>query len=111
MDWNSDHSSFVRKGFYNGLPYPPGSVSRKPVPLTIVEAFNSLDEPDISLVNEVEEIETAVLIIFCYRDDKTEVRVYELILILVKFFLSGSSLLFVSLCKGTVDDIAQNEDP
>ncbi|MPM81054.1 hypothetical protein SDC9_128106 [bioreactor metagenome] len=52
---NPDGTGLVRDGACNGLPYPPGSIGRELITLGVIKFFNSLNQAQIALLNEVEK--------------------------------------------------------
>src|SRR5262249_39471004 len=73
----------------NGLPDPPGRVSRELASSPPVEFINGPHEPYVSLLNEIEESNTAVGIFFRYRNDEPQVGFDELLAGLCLLGLAG----------------------
>src|SRR5215471_4327930 len=76
---NADGPGLVCEGAADRLPNPPGRISRKLIAAAIVELFNSLHEPDVAFLDEIEELKAAVRILLGDGDDETEVAGDELV--------------------------------
>jgi hypothetical protein len=63
----------VRNGAGDGLTDPPRGVGREFVTTTVLELVDGLHEADVALLNEVEELETAVGVLLRDGDDETKI--------------------------------------
>src|SRR5207245_3766433 len=78
VDRDADGPRLVRNGARDGLSDPPRRVRRELVAATVLELVDRLHEADVSLLDEVQELEPAVRVLLRDRDDKTQVRLDEL---------------------------------
>lgn len=58
---------------------PPNRIGDKFETTGLVKLLCGLDQPKVSLVDEVGEAETLVLILFCYGYDETEIGTNEFV--------------------------------
>ncbi len=70
---NTYSSRLVSDGSCDGLSYPPSGVGREFVSASVFEFVDGFHESDISLLYEVEELESSICIFFCDGDDESEV--------------------------------------
>ncbi len=68
-----DRPGAVRDPPGDGLPDPPRRVRRELEPAPVLEAVNGLHEPEVALLNEIQEGEPASEIALGHRDDQPEV--------------------------------------
>ena len=73
MDGNPDRASLVRDSALDRLTDPPGRVRREFEALPPVEFLGCAHEPDRSLLNQIEERQTLVLVALGDGDDEPEV--------------------------------------
>lgn len=73
----TDDAGVLGDGLENGLTNPPHSVGDELEAAGFVEALGGLDEADVTLVNQVGEAETLVLVLLGHRDHETEVGLGE----------------------------------
>ena len=71
---DTDSAGLVGDGARDGLTNPPRCVGGELESLCIIELFNSLDEAEIALLNEVKELHATAEIALRDADDKTQVR-------------------------------------
>ena len=62
------------------LAYPPCRICRKLVALGVIELFDSLHQTEVTLLGQVKEEHSLTDISLCDADDKTQVRLNELVL-------------------------------
>ena len=55
------------------LPDPPRRISRELVAAAILELIDRLHQADVAFLNEIEELQTAVRVFLCDRDDEPKV--------------------------------------
>src|SRR6202034_3643211 len=80
MDRDANGASLVRDGACDGLTDPPGRIGREFVTTAVLELIDCLHEADISLLNEVEKLETAVGVLLRNGHDEAKVGFDELAL-------------------------------
>src|ERR1035438_7739048 len=61
---DADRAGLVRNGAGNGLANPPRCISRKLVAAAILELVDGFHQADVAFLNEVEELEAAVGVLF-----------------------------------------------
>ena len=59
MDGNTDCAGLVGDGTGDGLTNPPGGVGGELVAFGVVEFFHGFDEPQVSFLNQVQELHAA----------------------------------------------------
>src|ERR1051326_999752 len=77
---NADGAGLIGDGARDGLADPPRGVSRKFVAAAVLEFVDGLHQADVAFLNEVEELQAAVGLFFCDRDDEAQVGLDELAL-------------------------------
>jgi hypothetical protein len=77
---DADRARLVRDRTGYGLADPPRGVSRELVTLAPVELLGGADQPDRSLLDQVEERQALVAVALGDRDDETKVRFDHVIL-------------------------------
>src|SRR3984885_2802198 len=70
---DTDGAGLVGDGAGDGLTDPPGGIGREFVTATVLELVDGLHEADITLLDEVEELEAAVGVLLRDRDDESKV--------------------------------------
>src|SRR5579871_97725 len=80
VDGDANRPRLIRDGARDRLPDPPGGVRRELVPPLVLELVDRAHEPDVSLLDEVEELEPAMDVALGDRDDQAEVRLDQLLL-------------------------------
>src|SRR5207248_1278915 len=80
MHRDADGAGLVRDGAGDGLTDPPGSVGREFVAAPVLELVDGFHQADVALLNEIEELETAVGVLLRDGDDEAEVSLDELTL-------------------------------
>ena len=80
MHRNADRARLIRDGAGDGLPDPPRRVGGKLVALAVIEFFHGLHQPEIALLDQIEEKHTAVDVPLGDADDQTQVRLDKLLL-------------------------------
>src|SRR5450755_4975607 len=73
VDGNADGPRLVGDGARDGLPNPPGSVSRELVSAAVLEFFDRAHEADVALLNYVEKLQTAIVITLGDAHDQAQV--------------------------------------
>ena len=79
MHRNPDRSRLVRNRAGNGLTNPPGGIGGELVSALVLELFDRLHEPDISFLDEVEELEPTVRIFLCNAYDQPQVGLGQML--------------------------------
>ncbi len=69
---DADGAGLVRDGAGDGLTDPPGGIGREFVTATVLELVDRLHEADVALLDEVEELKTAVGVLLGDGDDGGE---------------------------------------
>src|SRR5437870_565034 len=77
---DADRARLVGDGSGNGLPDPPGGVRRELVAAAVLELVDGLHESDIAFLDQVQELQAAVGVLLCDRDDQAQVRLDHLLL-------------------------------
>ena len=77
---NADGAGLVRDGAGDGLANPPGGVGRELVAAAVFELVDGLHQADVALLNEVEELQAAVGVLFGDGDDQAQVGFDQLAL-------------------------------
>ena len=80
MHRDADGAGLVGDGAGDGLANPPGGVGRELVAAAVLELVDGLHEADVALLNEVEELEAAVGVLFGDGDDEAQVGFDQLAL-------------------------------
>jgi hypothetical protein len=80
VDRQPDRASLIGDRTRDGLPDPPGGVRRELVAHPVVELLHRPDEPEVPLLNEVEEGDARVHVVARDRHDEPQVRLDELAL-------------------------------
>ena len=77
VDGHADGARLVGDGPRDGLADPPGGVGRELVALAVVELLDRPDEPEVALLDEVEEGEPAAHVALGDRDHEAQVGLDE----------------------------------
>src|ERR687893_3055106 len=80
VDGDADGAALVGNGAGDGLADPPRSVRRELEALGRVELLGGPDEPEVALLDEVEEGYPAVAVLLGDGDDEPQVRLDEAVL-------------------------------
>ena len=75
VDGNADRARLVRDAALHRLPDPPRRIGRELEAPPPVELLDGADQPDHTLLDQVEEREPVALVLLRDRDDETKVRV------------------------------------
>src|SRR5215510_2501348 len=78
MHGNTDCPSLIGDRTGNGLADPPCGIGAELVAALVFELINGLHETDITFLDQVEELETAVCILLGDTDDETKIRFDQL---------------------------------
>src|ERR1700728_4676851 len=78
MDWQANRLGLISDGTRDRLADPPGGVSAELVAAPILELLDGSHQPDISLLDEVEHLESALRVSLRDGDNQAEVRLNEL---------------------------------
>ncbi len=73
MNWNPYGSCLVRYSPCYGLSYPPGCISTEFESLSVVKLFNSLQQTQVSFLNQIQKLHASSHIAFCDTDNKSQV--------------------------------------
>src|SRR5690606_10244218 len=90
---NADRLSLRGDATADSVPNPPRGVCREPVALRWVELLNALDEADVSLLDEVHEIEPRPLVALCDAHHEAEVRLDERVAVVAQARLEAGEFL------------------
>jgi hypothetical protein len=71
--WKTDHARLARQGSSYGLLYPPPGIRRKANPPPMVIPLDGFHQPDVALLYQVPNKQSAVLKALRQADDKTQV--------------------------------------
>src|SRR5262245_49776989 len=77
---DADGAGLVRDGAGDGLADPPRGVGGELVSAAVLELVHGLHEADIALLDQVEELQSAVGVLLGDRDDEAQVRLDHLLL-------------------------------
>jgi hypothetical protein len=77
---DANGAGLVRDGAGNGLANPPGGIGRELVAAAVFELVHGLHEADVALLNQVEELEAAVGVLFGDGNDEAQVGFDQLAL-------------------------------
>ncbi len=80
MDRDSNGARLIGNRARDRLPDPPRRVGRKLIPAPVLELVDRLHQADVAFLNEIEELQTAVGILFRNRDDEAEVGLHHFLL-------------------------------
>src|SRR5579872_6817146 len=83
VDRDANRARLIRDGARDGLPDPPGGVRRELVAALVLELVDGFHQADVALLNEVEELQSAVRVFLRDAHDEAKVRLDELGLRLV----------------------------
>ena len=81
---DADGPGLVRNGAGDGLANPPGCVGRELVAAAVFKLVHGLHEADVALLNQVEELEAAVGVLFGDGDHQAQVGFDQFALGLVR---------------------------
>ena len=70
------------------LPDPPGGIGRELVAAAILELVDRLHQADIAFLDQVEELQAAIVVFLGDRDDEAQVRLHHLLLGLARLALA-----------------------
>src|SRR5262249_8656521 len=84
----ADRARLISNGSANCLSNPPRGISGKLVAATIVELVHCLHEADLSLLDQIEELQPAVAIILCDGHHEAKVGFDELVFCLLGLHLA-----------------------
>src|SRR5580704_608814 len=79
---HTDSARLIVERAADCLPNPPGCVGRELVAAPVFELVDRPHQADVPFLNQVEELQAAVGVFPCYRDDETQVRLHHLLLCL-----------------------------
>ena len=79
MHRDTDGAGLIRDGAGNGLTDPPCGIGRELVAALILELVHGLHQADVAFLNQVEELQAAVRVLFGDADHKAQVRADELL--------------------------------
>ena len=79
MHRNSDRAGLVRNGAGDGLTDPPGCVGAEFEAFFIIEFFDRLDQPEITLLDQIQQTHPAADVTFGDTDDESQVGLRELL--------------------------------
>ncbi|MBV6497645.1 MAG: hypothetical protein JFAIHJKO_02795 [Pyrinomonadaceae bacterium] len=85
MNRDADRACLIGDCTGNGLADPPRCIGREFITATPFEFIDRLHQTDVSFLNKVEELQAAVRVFLCDRDDEAEVRLDKFTLRLVRF--------------------------
>jgi hypothetical protein len=74
-----DNAALLSEGLEYGLPNPPHGITDELDALGFVELVGGANETEVALVDQIEERDPLVLILFGDRHDKPEVRADQLV--------------------------------
>ncbi len=74
VDRNADRARLIGNGARDGLPHPPRRVSRELVTPPVLELFHRLHQPDIAFLNQVEELQPAIVVALGDAHHQPEIR-------------------------------------
>ncbi len=77
MHGDSNGAGLVGDGSGDGLPDPPGGVSGELKTFCVVELVNRFDEPEVPLLNQIEELHSPADITLGDADNEAQVRLGE----------------------------------
>ena len=80
MDRNTNGARLVRDSARDGLPDPPGGVGGELVSAAILELVRGTHQADVALLNQVEQVESAVDVLLGHGDDEAEVCFHQVLL-------------------------------
>ena len=80
MHRNADGACLIGDGSRNRLPDPPGRVRRELVSAPVLELVHCLHQTDVSLLNQIQELQPAVGVLLRDRDDEAQVGLHHFLL-------------------------------
>ena len=80
MNGNSNRARLIRDRSRNRLSNPPCRVRREFVTPTPLEFIDGLHQPDVALLDQVQELKSAVVVLFGNRDHEAKIRFDQLTL-------------------------------
>ena len=95
VEGESDDAALLGDGLQDALTNPPHGIRDELESARLIEFLGSLDQADVTFVDEVGKCESLMLILLGYRYDKSQVGGDELIL---GSFAIGTALLYF-LCQ------------
>ena len=73
MNGNADRARLIGDGPGDGLANPPRGIGRELVAATVLELFGGAHQADVAFLNQVEQVKSAIDVLFRYGDDQAEV--------------------------------------
>jgi hypothetical protein len=70
----------VRDRPRDGLTNPPGGVGRKFVAALVLELVDRLHQADVAFLNQIQELQAAIRVLLCNRNNQAQVRFDQLAL-------------------------------
>ena len=92
MDRDPDRPRVVGDRAGDGLADPPRRVRRELEAAAVLEAVDRLHEPDVALLDQIEQAQVASQITLGHRDDEAEVRLHQLLLGLAHVAVAAGDL-------------------
>ena len=92
VDRDADGAGLVSDGTGDGLANPPRCIGGEFEALGVVELFHSLDQTQVSLLDEIQELHTAANIALGDGDDQTQVGLAQTLLGLLALGAAGLNL-------------------
>src|SRR5438270_6358284 len=94
---DADRPSLVGDGARHSLTNPPGCIRREFITASPLELVHGLHQPDVPLLDEVEELQAAVRVLLGDGDDEPEVRFRQLALGFLRLVLARDNRLVGAL--------------
>ena len=77
---NANRSRLIRNGARDRLPNPPGRVRRELVAPPVLELVDGLHQADVALLDQIQELQTAVRVLLRDGDDEPQVGLDQFLL-------------------------------
>src|SRR5262249_12625202 len=97
VDRHANRPALIGDGASDGLSNPPRSIGRELIAASPVELLDSSHQPDVSFLNQVEEVQSPVDLVLCYRNHQPEVGFDHLSFGLLDLRFGGNDVLMSSL--------------
>ena len=103
MHRDADRPRLVRNGARNRLANPPRRVCREFVTAAVLKFVHRLHQADVSFLNQVEELQSAIRVLLRDRDHQAQVRFNQLPLRLLRVHIALDHLALRALELGDDD--------
>src|ERR1017187_6823024 len=94
---DTNRTRLIGNGTRNRLPDPPRGIGRELIPTAVFELVDGLHQADVAFLNQVEELQPAIGVFLCNRNDETQVGFNQLALRLLGVHVALDDLALCAL--------------